>query len=154
MWSRLHFLSFALLLFIFSCNNSSFDKNKDFPLEWIAGDYTDSEKNFFESWKSSGDTALFGLGYSVTDSDTGFRENLSIRKIDNVWNYVVITANTETRFKMINSSLDSLVFENIENEFPKRITYIKKPSNSILAIVENPGNPQMKILFNLIPKTN
>lgn len=54
---------------------------------------------------------------------------------------------------MANSSFDSLIFENTENEFPKRITFIKKPGNSFLTIFENPGNPQMRILFNLTPKT-
>jgi hypothetical protein len=153
MKSKFKLLLLVLSLFILSCNESSFKTNEKFPLEWIAGDYTDSEKNFFESWKISGDSLLNGVGYSVNGADTGFRESLSIRKVDDVWNYIVFTGNTETRFIMANSSFDSLVFENTENEFPKRITYIKKPENSILAIVENPGNPQMKILFNLTPKT-
>lgn len=153
MKSKQLLLLFVSSLFILSCNESSFKTNEKFPLEWIAGDYTDSEKNFFESWQISGDSLLNGVGYSVNGADTGFHENLSIRKVDDVWNYIVFTGNTETRFTMVNSSFDSLVFENTVNEFPKRITYIKKPGNSILAIVENPGNPQMKILFNLTPKT-
>lgn len=79
-------LFFVLSFFILSCNVSSFKTNEEFPLKWIAGDYSDSEKIFFESRLILGDSLLKGVSYSVNGSDTRFHENLSKRKVDNVWN--------------------------------------------------------------------
>lgn len=148
--------SFApLFLFLFvvtSCNVQTQD-NIDFSsLSWISGNYADTSRNFFEYWVISGDSQLKGQGYSVKGSDTTFMEELTIKKADGKWCYIVKMGREETIFHLKGETSDSLVFENEENEFPKRIIYARKEDNKILASIDNPEDPKSRIDFNLIPQ--
>jgi len=143
---------FLFLFVVTSCNVQTQD-NIDFSsLSWISGNYADTSKNFFEYWVISGDSQLKGQGYSVKGSDTTFMEELTIKKADGKWCYIVKMGSEETIFHLKGETSDSLVFENEENEFPKRIIYARMEDNKILASIDNPEDPKSRIDFNLIPQ--
>jgi hypothetical protein len=79
-------------------------------------------------------------------------EDLSIKKEDGKWCYVVKTGSKETVFVLKGEVGDILEFENNENEFPKRIIYARKEDNKILASIDNPDDPKSRIDFYLTPK--
>lgn len=143
---------FLLLLLGTSCNVQTQDNIEFSSLSWISGNYADTSRNFFEYWVISGDNQLKGQGYSVKGSDTTFMEELTIKKADGKWCYIVKTGREETIFLLKGEAGDSLVFENEENEFPKRIIYARKEDNKILASIDNPEDPKSRIDFNLIPQ--
>ncbi|MBW6492752.1 MAG: hypothetical protein K0B15_16330 [Lentimicrobium sp.] len=139
-------------LSVFSIISCITEQKKSFPFAWFLGSYTDTVLNFHEKWEILGDTMLIGTGYSVNERDTGFYENLLMTKSDNFWYYIVMTGGQQTIFRLTNEPGDSLVFENSENQFPKRITYLRRDEGKILAIIENPGNPESQVTFSLIPQ--
>lgn len=139
--------SFAF--FTISCNTR---KTEIVAMAWMQGSYKDTLQNFYEHWEISGDTMLKGAGYAESGKDTGFYEDLAIKKTGNIWFYVVTTGGRQTLFRLTNKPGDSLVFENNGNEFPKRITYLRKDQGKIMAIIENPGLPETQIKFNFTPQ--
>jgi hypothetical protein len=142
----------ALFLIIISCNVSKQYESEISKMHWISGYYVDTSKNFFEYWNISGDSQLIGQGYTIKASDTSFMEDLSIKKEDGKWCYVVKTGSKETVFVLKGEVGDILEFENNENEFPKRIIYARKEDNKILASIDNPDDPKSRIDFYLTPK--
>lgn len=143
---------FLLLFLVTSCNVQTQDNIEFSSLSWISGNYADTSRNFFEYWVISGDNQLKGQGYAVKGSDTTFMEELTIKKADGKRCYIVKTGREETIFHLKGETGDSLVFENEENEFPKRIIYARKEDNKILASIDNPNDPISRIDFNLIPQ--
>lgn len=98
-----------------------------------------------------GDSVLVGNGYRIAAGDTIFSETLFLRKLNDKWAYIVNFRNNETRFILVNKPGDSLVFDNPENEFPKRITYVKKAKGVIEAGIENPGEAERITRFLFVP---
>ncbi|MFH1120421.1 MAG: DUF6265 family protein [Bacteroidota bacterium] len=115
---------------------------------WLEGHWVDTTNGFYESWWKSENETLHGNGYQISEGDTVFGEKLSIENSGRSWNYIVAFGNEKTLFRLVNSPGDSLVFENPENEFPKRITYLNKGNGSITAIIENPGVTDKFTQFN------
>ncbi|KAF0200202.1 MAG: hypothetical protein FD170_3705 [Bacteroidetes bacterium] len=144
--------SVLLILIFISCSVSKQNDTDISKLHWISGNYIDTTKNFFEYWTLSGDSQFNGKGYTVKASDTLFMEDLSIKKIEGKWCYIVKTSEVETIFRLNGETGDSLVFENEENDFPKRIIYTRKENKKILASIDNPDDPKSRIDFNLIPQ--
>lgn len=144
------FLSTCILLMSGCANSGSKENNQD-QFKWLIGSRADTTLGIFENWASTGDSCLSGNGFQVTDGNTIFKESLSVKRIGNNWAYIVRYGTEETHFTLANEPGDSLVFENPDNEFPKRITYIKKVDGAIIAIIENPGEPDKTIRFNFIP---
>lgn len=144
--------SVLLFLIFTSCSVSKQHDAEISKLQWISGNYVDTTKNFFEHWTLSGDSQFNGKGYTLKASDTSFMEDLSIKKVVGQWCYIVKTGEVETIFRLNGETGDSLVFENEENEFPKRIIYTRKENNKILASIDNPVDPKSRIDFNLIPQ--
>jgi hypothetical protein len=143
------FVSFNLFI-LTGCSDSGLKENNTDSFNWLIGSRTDTTLGFYENWSGSGDSALNGNGYQVVDGDTIFEEMLSLIRADDNWSYVVRYGTEETRFILSNTPGDSLVFENPDNEFPRRITYIKKPDGAFIAIIENPGEPDKTTRFNFV----
>ena len=144
----------ALLLFISvytSGCSDLFKKNGSIDaFSWLEGHWVDSTNSFYESWVISDIERMQGKGYQIADSDTIFGESLSIENDGRRWNYVVTFGDENTVFRLVNKPGDSLVFENPDNEFPKRITYLNKGNKRMSAIIENPGEPEKFTRFNFI----
>lgn len=74
----------------------------------------------YEIW----DTDFTGIGFTMQQSDTVFKEILSIVKINDTLVLKVEGVNeTPTLFKFTEQSETSFTCENPENEFPKKIRY-------------------------------
>lgn len=119
--------------------------------EWMTGSRADTVSGFYEYWSVQGDSALVGKGYRIAAGDTIFSEKLMITKYNGKWAYIVNFRNEETRFILVNKPGDSLVFDNPENAFPKRITYVKKVNGLIAASIDNPDEPGKITGYNFIP---
>lgn len=117
------FLFFAVLL-LFSCKNELKKVQKPTFLigDWIR---TNNKKGSitYEFWKSD----FTGLGFTLKDKDTTFKEILSIVNVKDTLFLKVEGVNEEsTFFKFTHQTDTSFICENAKNEFPKKITYYKE----------------------------
>ncbi len=139
---KLIFLFAVSSLFLFSCQK---EINK---AQWLVGDWehNSSEGKFTEKWKALNDTTYLGNSYFVIEGDTVFAEEVHLVQKGKEWVYRVKIATEPTdnltEFKLTSSSKNQLVFENIENDFPKKITYNRIHKDSIFAEISGGGNPQ------------
>ncbi|WP_158838856.1 hypothetical protein [Polaribacter sp. L3A8] len=121
--------SFLLLV---SCHQ---EKRKTQKPTFLVGDWVcvnDKEGSItYETWH----TNLKGLGYTLKEKDTTFKEILSIVTIkDTLFLKVEGVNENPTLFKFKQQSATSFVCENPKNEFPKKIKYYLE-NNQLKAIV-------------------
>lgn len=143
---------FVLSLILTACSGDSAKEEKTPDLNWLTGHWervnNQEGRQTFESWEKSGNNTYSGIGYTLSNEDTVFREELKIYRPDSIWIFEVTGVNEKpTPFEL--TQIDSLSFtaENPENEFPKIIKY-SKTSNGLHAEVKS---EEMNIVFDFVP---
>ena len=126
---------FLSILVLSSCSNESLKPKKP---DFLIGNWKrlndKPEHQTFETWN----TNFTGLGYTMKGKETTFSEQLSIITLNDTLHLKVIGVNEKpTLFKFTNQTDTSFVCENPNNEFPKKITYLKD-GNQLKAIISNP----------------
>ncbi|WP_157663311.1 hypothetical protein [Polaribacter sp. SA4-12] len=127
-------LYICCLLLMVSCQNEKKEIQKPSFLigNWIR--VNDKEGVItYEMWNSS----LKGLGYTLKEKDTTFKETLSIVTIkDTLFLKVEAVNENPTLFKFTQQTDSSFVCENEKNEFPKKIKYYLE-NDQLKAIVSS-----------------
>lgn len=124
----------------------TYDKLK--AAEWMLGSWSNpsEEGDFSEFWTMENDSIYQGKSFVVVQNDTIFAERaiLSQKGEDVFYSVLILTdsTDTETPFKLTSSSENTLVFENAENPFPKKITYTRVTNDSIFAEISGGDNSQ------------
>lgn len=145
-----------LLLILFACNHSSTNSdvepsslNFDFLLgNWQRLNNQPGHKTF-EQWEKESEKEYKGLGFTIENKDTIFKEIMNLSLLDEGWNLKVSGPNElPVRFKLSNHSHTSFVCENKNHDFPQQIEYIYF-SDTLKAKVS--GNGQ-SIDFDFVPK--
>ena len=116
-------LLILITVFIFSCKN---EKTKPTKPNFIIGNWIriNNKKGSvtYETWNKN----LKGLGYTLKEKDTAFKEKLSFVTLkDTLFLKVEGVNETPTLFRITNQTDTSFVAENKNNEFPKKILYYK-----------------------------
>ncbi|MEM6632723.1 MAG: DUF6265 family protein [Bacteroidota bacterium] len=132
-----HVIYFSFLV-LFACSSEettvdshSLETNAEPDFSWLEGEWeriNNAEgKETFEFWEKQGEEVYVGLGITLTQGDTTFKENLRIVPIDGEWTYEVTGVNeTPTLFPMVEVRDQGFTSINEANEFPKRIDYSLK----------------------------
>ena len=78
-----------------------------------------------EQWMSPAGTSILGMGRTVKDGKTTGWEYMRIERRDDGLYFVSRPKENaeDTSFKLIRSTLDEVVFENKEHDFPQRVIY-------------------------------
>lgn len=130
---KLNFWLFSILIMIIACEiaptatqNTSKAGIKNF--DWLIGEWkrTDDKegRKTYEYWTKINPEIYQGIGFTLENTDTVFKENIRLLKIDSVYNFEVIGVNeAPTYFKFTNHTTNKFTCENPENEFPKKIEY-------------------------------
>lgn len=108
-------------------------------LAFLAGSWIteDGPARIEEHWTCPGPGAMFGMGRTIAKGKTAFFEYLRIEeRPDGVFYVAQPKGNPPTPFKLVKSEAGSVVFENPEHDFPKRILYAKGPGDTLVARVE------------------
>jgi hypothetical protein len=98
-------------------------------LEWLTGNWTRTNpkpgRSGFEFWQRVSSTEMTGRGINLKGTDTTFVEKLKIVVNENSIFYVAdVPQNKEpVLFKATEVTQSSIVFENPQHDFPKKITY-------------------------------
>ncbi len=104
--------------FLFSCEKES--KIPDFLIGTWERINDESNKKTYEIWKKD----FSGLGFTLRDKDTVFKEKLNIVTKKNNQYLKVTGVNQQPTFFVITTLTEnSFTCENSQNEFPKKISY-------------------------------
>lgn len=135
-----------LVLSAFSNTALEVSKNsKDANFSWLLGSWQRvNEKEgqqTFEHWKQASNELYLGMGCTLKDGDTIWKETIELRKLGKNWNFEV-KGKGETKptiFALTKIEKESFVCENPENEFPKLISY-QKSITGLSAIISGGGS--------------
>ena len=95
-------------------------------LSWMIGEWERVEggKSSLERWRGPEGDMMFGMSRELVDGKVKFFEYLRIAERNGRLAYVACPVGRgETVFLMVEIAGKKAVFENVENDFPKRITY-------------------------------
>lgn len=120
-------------------NNKIKDMKK---LEWIVDKWISksNESVTIETWEIVNDSLFSGNSVTSESGKEVFTEKLKIEKRGNDIYYVADVAHNPApvSFKLMSLSDTTVVFENLEHNFPKRITY-QNENGSLHAWIEGPA---------------
>ena len=140
----------TLLIIIFLCAFSNPIKKaskitKDADFSWLLGSWQRvNEKEgqqTFEYWKQASNELYVGMGCTLKEGDTIWKENIELQKVGKDWNFEV-KGKGETQptvFTLTKIEKESFVCENPENEFPKIIGY-QKSDTGLSAVISGGGS--------------
>ncbi len=126
------------------------DKSK-VSFDWMLGSWQRSNdkvgQKTYESWSKLTDTLYLGLGYTLKEQDTIWREHVRFFKKDTSWYFSVKGKGDtlSTDFMLSKITTQSFVCENPNNEFPKMISYNLK-GDSLFAKITG-GGPDVEFKF-------
>ncbi|KMQ65248.1 hypothetical protein ACM46_13225 [Chryseobacterium angstadtii] len=116
-------------------------------LEWLLGTWeTKTPKgSLYETWTRKSETELQGKSYYLNKKDTIFSETVRLVEKDKKLHYMVSVKGQhgELPVDFVStpaSTPTSLVFENLQNDFPQTITYKKIRKDSLLAEISGTMN--------------
>ena len=151
-----------LALSILACKPETKVETKDVQEEkveqtvdfsWLTGEWKrigeKEGKQTYEFWKKKDQTTYEGLGCTIQNGDTIWREDIVLSSSGPSWNFAVTTLGDTmaTVFKLTEIKKGGFVCENEMNEFPKKIEYARAAEN--LNAVISGGGPD--IAFNFVP---
>jgi len=140
----------TLLIIIFLCAFSNplikvSKITKDADFSWLLGSWQRvNEKEgqqTFEYWKQASNELYVGMGCTLKEGDTIWKENIELQKVGKDWNFEV-KGKGETQptvFTLTKIEKEGFVCENPENEFPKIISY-QKSDTGLSAIISGGGS--------------
>lgn len=117
---------------------------------WFIGNWENitSEGRLSESWIVKNDSTYAAQTYFIgkENNDTIFSEIVDLMQRGNDLYYIPKFTNNQenktTEFRMTSASNNFLVFENPNNDFPKKITYKRVNQDSIFAEISGGGKTQ------------
>lgn len=117
----MRYFLFILACMLFICCQTETKNNKP---SWLVGKWKrineKPDKSTFDYWNKD----LTGIGFTLKEKDTIFKEIMSIVTIKDTLHLKIDGVNeTLTLFKFTKQTDSSFVCENLENEFPKKIYY-------------------------------
>lgn len=137
-------LVFLLLLTSFdSPTDDAIIKVQKEDFSWLIGAWQRSNEKegqqTFEHWKKQSKDVFVGMGCTLKNSDTIWKEDIILRKTDH-WRFEVRGQGEDepTVFKITEISEHSFTCQNPENEFPKVIHY-EKSATGLKAVISGGG---------------
>jgi hypothetical protein len=143
-------LSFALLLVTMTSLQSPAQQEpapgQKYPprsiknLEWLSGSWAfDKDKlHSEEHWTAAEHNGIIGMSRTVVGGRVVAFEYLRVEgRADGIYYVAMPNGKTATSFKLVKQEGESVVFENLEHDFPKRILYRKNADGSLTARIDD-----------------
>lgn len=127
----------AFLLVIACQKNNSTEKDLIKKADWLIGnwEYKTNWGTLSETWQKVNDSTFKAQSLFIKDKDTIHHENIILQQNREKLSYTTTIKgqnnNKPIRFELNKEMEDKLLFENLKNNYPKKISY-KKDSNSII----------------------
>ena len=109
-------------------------------LAWLQGCWQvqGSDAGTVEQWTSAAGGTLFGLSRTVKAGKTTEFEFVHVREVEpGVLAYIAQpSGRPPTPFRLLRSTDNEFVFENLDNDFPQRVIYRRDGPNALVARIE------------------
>ena len=108
---------------------------------WLLGKWanTNPKRTLLEVWKKENDSTYIGQGYMVRNQDTTETESIRLEQRAKQLFYVPTVKgqnnNAPVRFTLTQQTENQVVFENLQHDFPQKITYTLIYRDSLFAEV-------------------
>lgn len=141
-------LSLFILALLAACGSSS---SKIEKLNWLIGTWEGVDENtltFVEKWERGTTNSLNGKGATITpDGDTLFKEILKIEIVEGTPYYVATVPENPgpVLFKLVESDSKHCIFENLDHDFPQRISYTLETKSTMSVKLEGMENGVPKV---------
>lgn len=131
-------------LMLQACGSNPKQSNKLKGFDWVLGYWqvnSPDGSEITESWIRTNDTVYSGQGKYIDSAGSvlSSEEIKIVLREDKLW-YIPVVSNQNggqpIGFKEVSFSDTMIVFENMDHDFPKRIVYLKKGANEMLAYIE------------------
>ena len=124
------------------------------PAAWVAGCWRRGSGHTFqeERWSPANGDAMVGINRTVRNGRLAAFEYLQIRLVDGRLTYVALpSGQAETMFPLAAATDSTLVFENLEHDFPQRIGYTRAGVNGLDVWIEGAsGEGVRRIPFSFL----
>jgi len=137
-------LKIIVLLVLFETNILAQDDSiiKLFPGKWKM-DVENIE--VYEEWQLVNENELVGISYSIEDGVKNINESIYLKKFADQWAYVAVPKNQNIAlFALIEHSPKKLLFENMEHDFPQKISYEFHKDGRMTAAIQGDVNGEIK----------
>jgi len=117
---------------------------------WLIGEWQHQTARgiLYERWKQTSNTSLAGKSYYLNNKDTTVLETITIKQDkQNLWYIPTVTGQNNGKavsFKLTEITIDKMVFENPEHDFPQKITYRRITADSLVAAISGMVNGKLK----------
>ncbi len=131
-----------LALVVASCQSKK--EHKSYAVEkasWLIGHWADTSAQGIlqETWTKANDSVLHGEAYFFKGKDTLFREQVSLKEVDGILQYIVTVPDqndgSAVAFALTSQTDSLLVFENPKHDYPRVIRYRRITQDSIVATI-------------------
>ena len=138
---------FIIIFLLSSCYRPTAQQSFN-DLQQLEGKWTSQNIQFNEYWEIKSDTLLQGLGFSLQQNDTAFKEELKIYYKKEIVYYAAKVSSSPqfVSFKLIEAKKNLWVFENKTHDYPNIISY-KLLNNNELIVATTNSNGNKKIEF-------
>lgn len=132
--------SLLLLILIASACQKKTNTEKDLikKADWLIGNW-ENKTNFgtlSEKWKKVNDSTFKAKSLFIKDKDTIHNESIILQQKGESLTYTTIikgqNENKPIRFQLKEDIETELVFENLKNDYPQKISYKKAVNNSLV----------------------
>ena len=133
-------LFFITILTLASCKKSN-ETSKIVGADWLLGKWENNsaEGNLSETWKKVNDSLYYGESYFIKGKDTLHAEQIQLeQKGENLFYISTIKVQNNNKpitFKHNTTVETQLVFENPNNEYPRKIGYSQITKDSIVIAI-------------------
>jgi hypothetical protein len=146
------FVAGLIFLILTSCYRPSASESMQDLLQ-LNGKWSSSESILFnEYWQIKSDTLLLGLGYSLQDNDTVFKEELKIFYHDDNVFYGAKVGEREqfVLFELMKARKDNWIFENPDHDYPNIISYEIDGDRLVASTTNSNGNKKIEFIMKRI----
>ena len=129
----------SLLLVVAACQkNSIIEKDQIKKADWLIGNWQ-SKTDFgilSENWKKVNDSTFKAESLFIKDKDTIHEENITLQQKAEMLTYITTIKGQNNdkpiHFQLKEDTENELIFENLQNDYPQKITYKKGTNNSLI----------------------
>lgn len=141
-------ISYFIIIFLLSSCYRPTPQQSFNDLQQLEGKWTSQNVQFNEHWEIKSDTLMLGMGFSLQENDTAFKEELKIYYKEGIVYYAAKVGGSLqfVSFKLIEAKKNLWIFENKTHDYPNIISYKLLNNNELIAVTTN-SNGNKKIEF-------
>ncbi|MFA9191868.1 DUF6265 family protein [Flavobacterium sp. FZUC8N2.13] len=143
----------SLFLIASACQkNNSTEKDLIKKANWLIGNWENKTNlgTLSEKWEKVNDSTFKGQSLFIKDKDSIHNETILLQQKGDILSYTTTIKGQNNdkpiRFELLTDNENELVFKNLLNDYPKKISYKKATNNSLITEISGTqfGKPSIE----------